>query len=535
MSVALSECGHLVAHTEGTSISIHSILPEIQLRHYNCTKDILKHLSVSIANEVVFKVEDVYWESVDAFNKSTKLAVSVSSKTFSAALIYDITKTGDPIIIELESPISRVSWILGAPEEGSAYKNCTQLVLFDKYGLLARVYSLDCTRVLFTVPKPIVLSVIARPKHPEFWSLLLTSYYDKNLTSRSILIDLQSDSRPYLLHFNNIFSRSALPTSLEMDHQPSPSAQITWDPEGRWLCFFDSGDTLFGYSVRVYNCLGLYKRSGSLNEGHLALPILHSTHTKGIGWTFSWLNIENLLFIAALPSRSNRKIDLRVHGVSHLSHCYPAAVDLEQTDTIWVYEDFDGEGSYRRTDTLPEAEFEWRTIRDSKAHLVLATGSVIVIIRRTSHGPLVKFEPEAYISSLRFKDIHFYENSITLLFRDHVAVYEAGNLSILAKSRYSLVSMKVTETSEARTISLVEQTPQGHTWRQIGLEPNHDDTMLILNKTSYREDSSKVVNLVKEVEKNEWGRAARRRLTEDTDTFKLNFKRRRPPGLPELH
>lgn len=218
----------------------------------------------------------------------------------------------------------------------------------------------------------------------------------------------------------------------------------------------------------------------------MALPILHSTHTKGIGWTFSWLNIENLLFIAALPSRSNRKIDLRVHGVSHLSHCYPAAVDLEQTDTIWVYEDFDGEGSYRRTDTLPEAEFEWRTIRDSKAHLVLATGSVIVIIRRTSHGPLVKFEPEAYISSLRFKDIHFYENSITLLFRDHVAVYEAGNLSILAKSRYSLVSMKVTETSEARTISLVEQTPQGQTWRQIGLEPSHDDTMLILNKISYR-------------------------------------------------
>lgn len=525
----LSDCGHYVSHAEEAVITIHRILPAFQLRRYNCDRDVQKHLGLPFSSDRIVKIESLSWESVSAHNKSTKIAVSVSSKEFNAVLIYDITATRDPVIIELQSALANISWILGAPEEGSAYKNCTQLVLFDEYGLLASVYSLDCTRVLFDVPKPMILRVLNRPEHPGFWSLLLTFYYDKNLTSRSILTDLQSDSHPCLLHFRNNGSISAPLASLELDHLPSPSAQITWDPTGNWLCFFDSGESLFGYTLRIYNSLGVYKRPLSLLESHLALPAIYSTYNKGISWTFSWLKIEDLLFLAAIPSRSGKKLDFRIHGVSYLAHCYQAAVHLSKSDAIWVYEDFNGEVSYRRTDALPEAEFEWKTIKDHGSYLVLATGNVVAILRRNSQGPLVKFEPEAYISSLQVRDIQFYKNSIIFLFQDHVAIYEDESLSIVATSGYSLISMKVTENLGARVITIVEQTPQGPTWRQVG-QSGTDDSILILNNLSYSEESSKVMKLMKEVQNN-----TRPRFTDDTDTFKLSFKRRRPPGLPELH
>lgn len=525
----VSDCGHYVSHAEEAHFTIHRVLPAFQLRRYNCDIDVQKHLNLPFSNDRTVKVECLRWESVSAHNKSTKIAVSVSSKEFNAVLIYDITATRDPVIIELQSAIANVSWILGAPEEGSAYKNCTQLVLFDEFGLLASVYSLDCTRVLFDVPKPMILRVLNRPKHPGFWSLLLSFYYDKNLASRSILTDLQSDSHPCLLHFRNTGSISAPLTSLELDHLPSPSAQIAWDPTGNWLCFFDSEESLFGYTLRVYNSLGVYKRPSSLLESHLALPAIYSTHNKGISWTFSWLKNEDLLFLAAIPSKSGKKLEFRIHGVSYLAHCYKSVVNLSKSDAIWVYEDFNGEVSYRRTEALPEAEFEWKTIRDYGRYLVLATGKVLAILKRDSQGPLVKFEPEAYISSLQLRDVQFYKNSIILLFQDHVAIYDDGSLSIVATSGYSLISLRVTENLGARVITIVEQTPQGPTLRQVG-QGDVGDSILLLNDLSYKEESSKVVKLVKEVRNN-----TRPRFTDDTDTFKLRFKRRRPPGLPELH
>lgn len=534
--VSLSHCGHYVALVEDTNISIHRILPSFLLRRYNAAKDIRRHLKGSGSSDRTIKIGGLFWETTTGLNTSTKIAVSISSKDFHATIVYDMTsQSTDPVIIELDSAIAHISWIEGAPEEGSAYKNCTQLVVFDLFGLLARVYSLDCTRVLFTVPKPIVQKSLTRPGHPGFWSLLLTSYFDKNLTSRSIMIDLQSDSHPYLLHFTNNGSRSALFASLQLDHQSSPSAQIAWDPKGSWICFFDSGESLFGYTVRVYNSLGVYQKSEN-SDKRLAQPTLHSSYTKGIGWTFAWLNIHDLLFIAAIPLKSYKKLEFRIHGVSHLSLCYPSVVHLEKSDSIWVLEGFDGDVSYRRTDVCPESSFEWKLAKDSGKYLVLATNSVVVILRRSSEGPLVKFEPEAYISSLHCHDIQFFNDSIILLFRELVAIYTEENLSILATSRYSLLDMRITNKLGAPVMTLVERTPQGEVWRQVEQEAgsSEDSSLLLLNNLSYREDNSKVVNLVKEAQKNDWGKNAKRRLTEDTDTFKLNFKRRRPPGLPEL-
>lgn len=534
--VSLSHCGQYVAVADNTDISIHRAVPQFQLKRIEVTKVVHKHLGHHSASEEKVNLHGMYWESVVAPSKSTKFALSISMDDFNAVIIYDITSSAeDPVIIELESAIEHVDWILGAPKEGSAYKNCTQLVLFDRLGLEARVYSLDCTKILFTLPKPTYKTVLRRPKLDNFWSLLSTPYYDKNLTARSITVDLQSASYPYLLHFTNDGSRSSLLASLELDFHPSPSAQITWDPSGTWICFFDANDSLFGYTLRVYNSLAIYETKVDSLAHHRALPVLYLRHNDGSGWVCQWSKMEELLFIALIPQTTSQKIEMRLHGLSHLSIAYSVEVDLGSSENIWIYESSDAEASYRRTEVCPETNFTWRRFEDSGKLIALCSDNVVAILRRSCVGAVVRIEPEAYISSLRCQGIQFVGDSIAILCEQCLVMYETGSVRILATSQYIFKSMKVSELLGVPFFTLVEHTPQGETWRQVTQSGEDESSMLILKSFPYKEESSKVVNLVKEVQRSEWTQASRRRLTEDNDTFKFNMKRRRSTRPDELH
>lgn len=534
---AISHCGHYVALAESAAVSIHRILPSFQLRHFDLDRDIRRHYNLSLLIGLNISITGIYWESVKSSEQSTKLAVSINAKDIYGVLIYDFSPNAlNPVVIELESAIESVSWLLGVSKEGSAYKNCSQLVLFDHLRLEARVYSLDCTRMLFTIPKPVASSVIMRPHNDQFWSILLIPYFSKNLTSRSILVDLQADNHPYLLHFKNTGSRSTLLASLALDHQPSLSAEIKWDPTGNWISFFDSNDSIFGYSLRVYNTLALHGNSIDDLADHMAQATLYHTHDKKNGWLSLWLVLDGLLFIAATPTNSSKSLEIRIHSLSFLSIRYSVTVNVGKSENVWVQESSDEQASYRRTDVCPEDSFKWSNFKDSGDRSVLTSGNSVLILRRQHHDAIVKFEPEAFISSVRCLDVQFFNNSVALLFHDHVALYENETLSIKATSRYSLVELKITDALGSPAFTLTEQTPEGQTWMQKGQvseETNDDSSMLIADKFLYKEDS-KVVNLLKEVQKSEWGRAARRRLSEDTDTFHLNYKRKKPPGLPEL-
>lgn len=508
-SMLVSGCGTYIGLVTGQEVQIHMVAPPSLLRKYNVAQILQKHKRNNgySTGKVSLEIQHLVWELAEK-DTATKVAVYVHDATLHAILVFDLAEN-DPVIIEQDPlGVERFEWIRGNGE--GAYKNCTQIAVFLKYSLELRVYSLDSTYVQFIIPKP-ALKRLAFRRDNKVWSIVLAPYYDKNLVSRSILSELANS--PVILHFYNEGSTSRLLAALTLDFAPSHAASMLWSPSGKWLLLFDDADSISGYSLKVFNSLGIHTKKVKDLGNHKAQPTVAAKHHEGSHWLLLWVQMEELEHVVALPANVEQRLIVRVHGVTNLAF-FTAEADL---GAAWIYTN----GKYRRG----AASFsgKWKNALEFGSTVVLASDHLVAILEAKSDGVTLRLETRAVISAPQtYLSAHQLSSGMVLVFSDHVALYTSNTVEVKATSRFEFKGARVV----LNAITVVENTPNGPVWRRIKLqmEDNDDSNLQIMRKYQYLEDNSKVVNLMRDVQHNEW---SGKRKDDVTDTFQLNSKRRR--------
>ena len=115
-------------------------------------------------------------------------------------------------------------------------QNCKQLVVFTKHRLQVKLFSLDCTHMLWKIDRPISDEILVRPGlNNTIWSLVVNSG-----------LPVSSDAAPVIYHFYNEGSISSLLYKFKFSTNASHTL-VNWSGSGKWLCNLNSIDCLFGF------------------------------------------------------------------------------------------------------------------------------------------------------------------------------------------------------------------------------------------------------------------------------------------------
>lgn len=529
MKQAVSHCASYIALVKDTDLQIHQLLPGSLIRSYNLNLCFRLHKQDNQRpkSNTPVQVGLIQWE-IATNDRCTKLAVYAFDLNLHGVLVFDLTEDL-PVFIE-QDPIGvlALEWIPGVDSEG-AYTNCTQICVFSSYGLDARVYSLDCTHVLFTIPKPLYNSIIIRPGDSHIWSVIAAPYYEKNLALRSIMADTGRDY-PVIFHLHNQGSISKVLAVLPLNFFPSLSSTFDWSENGKWLKYFDT--SLLQYSLKVFNIFALH----TIPVGSVTHHTVQATATYDYekteaktNWCSSWISSDNTDYVIAMASDGGLAIPYRTYDISHMTVSQKMLLDLKNVRNVWHYvQDSDRSIAYQRTSgPLISAPPQWHIAFSTGHHFLLASENLIVLVAAKRDLPLT-LDVEAIITApLRFlKTKLLSKDRLLFVFSDHAAIFTSSGIEILATSRYQFSNAYIVESDNGCLTTLVEETPSGVVWRQVRHEFDReengvmdDSNMEIMRKFQYTEENSKVVNLMKDVQHNEWGQQAKRTLQDPTDTF----------------
>lgn len=214
----------------------------------------------------------IKWEYV-LTHSTTKLAVVVDSMVVVIDLRYE-----EPIFIYEEDGIADFQWIRPVPISGSgdsadidavdavdadkknalegAYLNCKQLIVYTAGYLQAKLYSLDCTRTLWSIDKPITKVPIYRPNE-RFWTVV-SSWRAPGTEDLFPLVHhmYNTGSRSYVLH------QTSLPDPLL-----STNFVVEWARSGKCLVYFNGTDILGGFKLKVVPVLGVSSSASTGGAG----------------------------------------------------------------------------------------------------------------------------------------------------------------------------------------------------------------------------------------------------------------------------
>ncbi|RLV90760.1 hypothetical protein JA1_004340 [Spathaspora sp. JA1] len=244
----VSPCRQFVATTK-TSLSslveIQNTATKAILTTFNINQIVSNHLKIKNTTIVISQLQ---WEHTLPNNTTKLLAIVIDNH--SLVVILDITQL-NPIIIRQtrHDGIEKCQWVppVDTEQQEGAYTNSRQIVIFTKHNLSLKVYSLDCTHILYTIEKPILDTILIRPNHNNrFWSILGNTR--------------EYNSPPVLYHFYNHGSTSVLLHKVRLPHPFITPPQITWSDSGNWISIFSDDETLFGYHLMVYSMLGIVQQ-----------------------------------------------------------------------------------------------------------------------------------------------------------------------------------------------------------------------------------------------------------------------------------
>ncbi|KAG5416720.1 hypothetical protein I9W82_005684 [Candida metapsilosis] len=210
------------------------------------TKDIPPALDISFQ-----------WEYNQKGRECEKLGVLI--RNMAALFVLDINRDEASSVL-IRQPQSEViesfEWLPPIKEEkGTGYTNSTQVVLFSESNLSAKLYSLDCTRKLCTVHKPIKDRIIYRKTSSgSFWCLIADTF--------------EYNVPPIMYQFLNTGSFSVLINSTRLRSFVSEEAHMDWSHSGNWLQLLDRNEDLSGYNLKVYG-------SNGVGGPHFAKPLVH--------------------------------------------------------------------------------------------------------------------------------------------------------------------------------------------------------------------------------------------------------------------
>lgn len=541
----VSGCASYVALVAGSEIQVHLLLPPSLLRSYHLGQCFALHRRNRLYTQTPHLVETaapevalIEWE-VPQDGKSTKLAAYAHTPDLHAVVVLDLGHDS-PIVIEQDLlGVQAMQWVpalTGNSTGTGAYIGCTQICVFTALGLEMRLYSLDCTHVLFTVPKPLHSRIYMRPGTSNVWSVVATPYYEKNLSQRSILADSTSLA-PVLLHFYNEGSVSKVLATLPLDCVPA--SDFDWSASGKWLLCFDSA--LGKFSLQVLNLLALHTHPEKIVTRHKAQPTALYTYS-GVPqncshWVCSWISINGDDYVVATTSDSAQTLTFRAYDITHMTVSRTSALVLS-TAPVWILARSGTQALYRRVLGFPSLSLiKWRVAFSEGNHILIVTDRLAVLIVAKKDCP-ISFEIELMVSaSLEFLTAQLLPHGQLLwVFSDHAAVQTSSGIEVLATSRYLFSEAKITvkrskenedQPEGIAVVTMVEQTASGPVWRQINYQvqgDNADDSnMEIMRKYGYTEESSKVVHLMQDVQHSEWVQG-KRALQEPTDTFQAKRK-----------
>lgn len=546
MSCETSQCGKFIAVVINSELQIHSLTELNDPIIYYIDRILRTHYQTSgysIRRRYGdFKVHQLEWELLAGNSDSTKIAAYVTDSLLHLIMVFDLAER-NPIIME-QDPIgvARFQWIpppqeAATDEKSGAYTNSTQLAVFMNHGLELRVYSLECTHVLFTIPKPFVSELILRPKPLRMWSVLALPYYAKNLTSRSILSNNVLSTSPVLHHFYNHGNTSVLMALLPLSFLPSSSAKFSWSEKGKWLLCFDDRENMYGYTVRIFNLLAIHDKYTRSPAQHIAQSTIEfkgsldgqrstaASKTSEPRCLSAWGNIDESEFILAISSGLDA-VPVKIFDITHAAAL--PAVTLNFSDGVsWSQTtDFQKNVRYRRM-FHASPSLRWTSLVSFGPHHVLSSSDWIVILHALFKSHVAVEVVCSISASLRFLKAHKLRTGrFVLAFADHVAVQSPNAVEVIATSRYQFKSANVYETSSKAVVVVVEETPSGPVWRLVThtLDKRTDKTLGLIGQTEYSEDSSKVMKLIKDAHRSDLG--LRRDTREATDTFQTSKRRK---------
>jgi hypothetical protein len=233
----------------------------------NIDGDVLHSFSLSnVVGEFVgietntISVTQLTWEPVNAVKSAISSKLVVVIDNFNLTVIFDIRRNSLPIIIQQSSQdgIEKVEWIPPTTEniesneddhvedskqqQDGGYVNSKQLVIFTKNYLKVKLYSLDCTHILWQIIKPVHQSIIIRSKG-DIWSIIADTR--------------EYNQPPVMYHFKNMGSISTLIHKYRFPVQLDSSSNVfQWSSDGKWLCWFSNTENLFGFNLQVLSLLG---------------------------------------------------------------------------------------------------------------------------------------------------------------------------------------------------------------------------------------------------------------------------------------
>lgn len=278
-SIILSDCGSYIVrsiHDVG-QLEVFEIRKNLaqQIKQVDLKQVIAKHLQevgleeTPYLNDIV--MEELRWEKVKGMKKSSKFGVVV--KALSIVVILHVEDNIEPIIIQQSQAdgVSHFEWIPpvqdekeGEEEEG-AYKNSKQLLLFTRNCVQAKLFSLDCTQVLFTMDKPKRGSILVRPRLGNaMWSMVTEARSHE-----------RGEQLCTIYHFLNRGSISSNFYKFKIPESVADmESEMRWSESGKWLSCFDYVGTLFGFLLQVFNSLGWYRNRRSNTGMPVGDPII---------------------------------------------------------------------------------------------------------------------------------------------------------------------------------------------------------------------------------------------------------------------
>lgn len=535
MNHAVSGCASYIALVAGAELQIHQLLPPALFRTYNLVHCFAAHRlsrpntqTPPPTDAATPEVALIEWETSTGA-RCTKVAVYARSSDLHAVLVFVLDQES-PIVIEQDPlGVEALQWVPGRSDRtagAGAYSGCTQLCVFAALGLEMRLYSLDCTHVLLTVPKPLHNHIFVRPGASDVWSAVATPYYDKNLAQRSILADAANQA-PVLYHFYNDGSVSKVLAALPVD--ATPATDFRWSASGKWLLCFQS--VLGKFNLRVFNLLAVHTRPVGMVTRHKAQETAsYNDTTNSTDWVCVWLAIDACDYAVALTSDSAQTLTMRAYDISHMTVSRTLSLLLAM-ETAWILSRSGSSIVYKRVVGSPSLSLhKWRVAFSAGNHILVVTDHLAVLVAAKKDCPLsldVVLVVSALLKFLTAKLLS--DGRLLVVFSDHAAVQTQSGLEVLATSRYQFTEAHITERFEQElrapayaTITMVEKTASGPVWRQIDHQLDQEETaddsnLEIMRKFHYMEESSKVVNLMHDVQHNEWG--LKRALQEPTDTF----------------
>lgn len=566
---SISDCGKFIARvTQGTpEVTIFNIEDDNpkEIYKYDVSQVIKEHIIHEIPRKSLqdawssIVILEIIWEKIVPGSKSTKLGVLIDN--LSTIIVLHIGREIEPIIIHqiITDGIETFEWIPPLLDDNwdsrdGAYQNSRQLVVYTKQYIQAKLYSLDCTVSLWTIDKPISRNIMVRPNsNNTVWSL-----------AAQLTLPPSQEIAAIIISFYNKGSTSVVLSLFKLPYPPiDTQPTLKWSTDGKWISNFSSEDGIFGFSLQVYNILGVSRRSeknsydvstGSplISMRWMDSGISSSSTRSAINFSYleylhDWLKVTSqqkyYLLVVGIPSNTNEPFETHILSLGTLKIIYRGVMS-RSFKTFWQQRVKSNEGglgytrSFNRNVPLKEkCKVKHMTTANniSSNYLLLQVNNYIMLyeikLDTPTSGESARFDFTCLIEmSSNINQIEFIGReddllSLVIYAEDHIAVYSIMSDSfevIYQDSNVSSIICKAfNEEDSVRFIiySQRDSRPPLLTIKNYEFEESNeshlnnledDSNLSIMKKFEYKEENSKVVGLMRDVQHNEWGRQQKR-------------------------